>query len=163
MDMPSEPGLTETVLPAHQLKPLISPYLDSGWREEHFSIKEARLAANWMRLTLSVDKYVPDYQGKFHFSALQAVLWLQQMAIIYLCHDLGKPKEVVGEVIVRDLQIKFLRPIAEVSEVVMESRLRNWEERKGKRYYVVEFDVQQGAFIGDYSAVIRLPDTSEKQ
>ncbi len=162
MHLPSALNVTETILTPQQLSSLMSPYLDSGWREERFRIKQAWHAENVVRFYLTVDRY-PDHWSSFHFSALQAILWLQQMGTISICHDLGMPNAAVGAVVQRDMRIRFLRPIEGVDEIMIELRLRNRKDRKGYRYYTAEFDVQQGAYIGGFSAVVKLPDSGEGQ
>jgi len=94
-----------------ELKPFLSTYLMSGFREDSFTFKEVSFHDEGIEATILMDKYfVSSDTGEFHLTVPTAMLCIFQLAIIFSCKD-RSVKQKSGEFYLRDIEIKCRKEI----------------------------------------------------
>ncbi|MFC3032703.1 hypothetical protein ACFOEE_09235 [Pseudoalteromonas fenneropenaei] len=144
-------------LSAAQQRAYMSDYLTNGWREERMSFSSVSLEPGYIEAKVNVEHFQMPGDGRFHFSAQSAIIWLSQLGIIYGCWD-NQLAAKAGEVYLRDLDLKFKRTINTTQEVRFEGIFPKYCKKQladGLVYYKnAHFRVESGAFTGTASFLV---------
>jgi len=144
-------------LSQEQQQAYMSDYLENGWREERMSFSSVFVESGYIDGRINVEHFQMPGDGQFHFSAQSAMIWLSQLGIIYGCWDNQLSKKV-GEVYLRDLDIKFKRTINTTKEVRFEGFFPKHCKKQlspGLMYYKnAQIRVEGGAFTGTASFLV---------
>ena len=152
---------TLTKLKTDYVTSRMSDYLTNGWKSEYFELIEiSHCEAEEFEIVLFAREYAPDHSGEFHFSALQLFRWVQQMAIAWICLDLGVTKSQLGEVFLTRFDVKCRNVITNRT-----IRLKMLQPKKGtkfgKIFYEGQFDCEDSLFTGRISACVDAPTNSD--
>ncbi|QBF32653.1 hypothetical protein [Thalassococcus sp. S3] len=140
-----------------QQRAYMSDYLENGWQNEKMTFASVSLEPGYIDGKIDVEKYSMMGDGKFHFSAQSAMIWISQLGIIYGCWDNHLPKKV-GEVYIRNLDITFKRVINKTEKVRFEGFFPKHCKKKLSDNLVYYKDarihVESGAFTGSASFMV---------
>ncbi|RZM76465.1 hypothetical protein [Pseudoalteromonas rubra] len=140
-----------------QQRAYMSDYLENGWREERMSFSSVSLEPGYIDGRINVEHFQMPGDGRFHFSAQSAMIWISQLGIIYGCWDNQLSKKA-GEVYLRDLDIKFKRTINTTEEVRFEGFFpKQCKKRLSDNlvyYKNAQIHVEGGAFTGTASFLV---------
>ena len=129
------------------LAPLLSPYLAGGYRRDAVEIRELVLALPRLRATLDVTDFAMPGNGRYHFTALHALLCVCQVGVVAatLAHGLdAKP----GEIYLRDFAIVCRREINVTRGLRLQAQLTRAQETPAAVLYALAWEYEAGAFTG---------------
>jgi hypothetical protein len=135
------------VLSAPELAPFLSPYLAGGYKQDTVEIRE--LAITWPSACarLDVTAFSMPANGRYHFTALHALVSVCQVGIVVatVAHGFtAKP----GELYLRDFGIECRREINRTRDLVLRCELRRAQDVPGAVLYKIAYDWCEGAFSG---------------
>lgn len=144
-------------LPFGTIEKYLSDYLLKGWKEEALTLQRVEVDDGHVAGYIDVDHFPQPGDGVFHLSAQTALVWIAQIGIIYGCWENDLPRKM-GEVFMRDLSLRFHRPVHRQSGIRIAGRF----DARGRRvlpdrsvfYKGVQVDVDGGAFTGTASFIV---------
>lgn len=144
-------------LTQQQQRAYMSDYLENGWRKEKMSFSSVVVAPGYIEGKVDVEQFQMPGDGRFHFSAQSAMIWISQIGIIYGCWD-NQLSEKVGEVYLRDLDLKFKKTINSTRAVRFEAFFPNHCKKRLSNdlvyYKNAQIRVDGGAFSGSASFLV---------
>jgi hypothetical protein len=146
------------VLAPHVVDSSISSYLRDGWRQERVVLERVECGASGIRGQLTLSNHVRAADAQFHVSALQIMIWVQQLAIVYACQALDATKDEIGEVYLREFALRFRRPVRDPKDIAIEMRPGFCRMTKQLFFCSGNVDVGNGAIVGELLAVARVPE-----
>lgn len=142
-----------------QVQAYMSDYLQNGWREEQMEFAYVALEPGYLDARVDVKHFHMPGDGRFHFSAQSALIWISQLGIIYGCWD-NQLEEKAGEVYLRNIDISFRRSINKTEQVRFEGFFPKHCKKKLSEELVYYKDAQiyieSGAFTGNASFMVPL-------
>lgn len=143
----------------------MSDYLRGGWQQEQMSFSSVQVEQGRIVGELNVQHFPMPDDGRFHLSAQSAINWMSQLGIIYGCWDNGLARKA-GEVYLRSMALSFHRPVAKTEGIMMEvhfpEHCRRVLANNSVYYKQVLFSIEDGAFVGEGSFILPLPESSSK-
>ncbi|MCB0279433.1 MAG: hypothetical protein KDD94_08025 [Calditrichaeota bacterium] len=144
-------------LKLEQLRPYLSVYLSDGYRQDELALDAVEVEQGKISANLKVINYFMPGDGRFHFTAPLAFIWVAQLAIIYTCweHDLS---EKPGEIYLREIHLqtrKMINKTENISLILKVTKKRYLVN--GTVYYTGSIDIDNGAFWGEGKFVSPLP------
>lgn len=140
-----------------QQRAYMSNYLENDWKEEKMAFASVTLEPGYIDGKIDVNQYKMMGDGKFHFSAQSAMIWISQLGIIYGCWD-NQLSHKVGEVYLRSLDITFKRVINKTESVRFEGFFPKHCKKKLSEKLVYYKDarihIEAGAFTGSASFMV---------
>lgn len=150
---------TPLVLGAAEFAPLLSAYLENGYKQDTVRLREIAIA--WPRATAALDvtAYAMPSNGRYHFTALHAMLCVCQVGIVVatVAHGLtAKP----GEIYLRDFAIECRREINQTRGLVLCCELLRAQDTPDAVLYKIGYEYCERAFSGSLRCLFpwRPPD-----
>jgi hypothetical protein len=144
-------------LAPHVVESSISSYLRDGWRQEQVVLERVECGPSGIRGQLTFSNYERADGAPFHVSALQVMIWVQQLGIIYTCQALGATKDEIGQVYLREVALRFRHPIHDPKDIGIEMRPSSCRLTRQLFFCSGAVDVGNGAIVGELLAVARVP------
>lgn len=135
------------VLTRAEFAPLLSPYLDEGYKRDSVRLRAIRVTWPRARAVLDVTAYAMPSNGRYHFTAMHAMLSVCQVGIVLAstAHGLAaKP----GEIYMRDFTIVCRREINRTRGLELACELVRAQEARDAVLYKIAYDYCAGAFSG---------------
>jgi len=135
----------------------MSDYLEHGWKEEKMTFASVNLKPGYIDGKIDVNQFKVMGDGKFHFSAQSAMIWISQLGIIYGCWDNQLTKKM-GEVYLRNFDITFKQTINKTESVRFEGFFpKHCKKQLSENlvyYKDAQIHVESGAFTGSASFIV---------
>jgi hypothetical protein len=132
---------------AAEMAALRSWYLDEGYRRDSVEVREIVVAYPRATAVLDVVAYAMPANGRYHFTAMQAMLTVCQVGVVLGSIAQGfavKP----GELYMRDFTIVCRREINQTHDVRLRCELRRAQPTPVAVLYEIAYDYCDGAFSG---------------
>jgi hypothetical protein len=134
-------------LPPAVFRPLLSPYLDAGYKQD--TVRLRQIVVTWPRATASLDvtAHAMPSNGRYHFTALHAMLCVCQVGIVVatIAHGLtAKP----GEIYMRDFSIVCRREINRTRDLLLRCELARAQATPDAVLYEIGYEYCERAFTG---------------
>lgn len=129
------------------MRELISPYLDYGYKQDTVTIRCVEVEGEQARASLDVPAYFPPGDGGYHFTSLHAMLVVSQVGIVLASRANGfrnKP----GEIYMRDFSIVCRRRIQKIQDIELRMELRRALRARGQILYEIDYQFEERAFSG---------------
>lgn len=145
---------------------ITSEYLSTGFSTEKLRIKNVVLDLERRVATACVDvetdfanSYGGNKDNSYHWSVITAYRAVSQLAIAYICLQLGKPKKEIGEVMQISSSMATTAPITQTKDVPVKIEFPKYIKRGKRLLGEMNFDVANKTFYGS----IRFAVDLEKQ
>jgi hypothetical protein len=135
------------VLTPPEFTRLLSPYLDEGYKRDSVRLRHIRVAWPRARATLDVTAYAMPSNGRYHFTAMHAMLSVCQVGIVLatIAHGFAsKP----GEIYMRDFSIVCRREINRTRGIDLSCEIMRAQAARDAVLYKIAYDYCAGAFTG---------------
>jgi len=136
-------------------KELRSEYLDRCFPAESLNITdvtydlEKRLATAKISVTSNFENsYEENKDNSYHWSAITAYRAVSQLAIGYLCTDIGKTKQEIGEVMQISSEIKTKKTITDKDDIPLEIKFSKYYKRGKHILGEIKYELGNGNFNG---------------
>jgi hypothetical protein len=139
-------GATFVLTPA-EFAPLLSSYLDEGYKRDSVCLREIRVAWPGARAQLDVTAYAMPSNGRYHFTAMHAMLSVCQVGIVLATIAHGLPAKP-GEIYMRDFTIVCRREINRTGGLELCCELLRAQDAADAVLYKIAYDYCAGAFSG---------------
>lgn len=123
-----------------------SAYLTGGYHEDAASLDQVEVSRNAVRGTFRMTHQFEGPDGPAELSVPNVILWALQLGVIFGCARHGCSEQ--RNITLREISLKCLRPVTDLSEVAVRVRLRFRRPVPGGIYYVGDIDVANGGFAG---------------
>ncbi len=135
------------VLTPPEFNALLSPYLDAGYKRDSVRLRHIRVAWPRARASLDVTAYAMPSNGRYHFTAMHAMLSVCQVGIVLatMAHGFStKP----GEIYMRDFTIVCRREINRTRGIDLSCEIMRAQAAPEAVLYKIAYDYCAGAFTG---------------
>ena len=132
---------------AADMRELISPYLEHGYKQDTVTIRCVDVEGEQARACLDVPEYFPPGDGGYHFTSLHAMIVVSQIGIVLASRANGfrnKP----GEIYMRDFSIVCRRKIQKIRGIELFMELRRALRARGQVLYEIDYEFEKHAFSG---------------
>jgi hypothetical protein len=140
-----------------------SEYIDRGFSTETLKIRDVGFDLEKRLATASVDvetDFENSYEGNnnnsYHWSAITAYRAVSQLAIGYICTELGMPKREVGEIMQISSNMNTTAPICQTENVPVKVEFSKYIRRGNRVLGELLFDVANRTFHGDIRFAVDL-------
>ena len=156
--------MPEQTLHEYEILPeeIASEYLSHGFSEEKLTIKnvnfdlEARTAVADVDVSTDFENSYDAYDNSFHWSAITAYRAVSQLAVGYICTELGKTKKQVGEIMQMSSNMNTTSPITQTKDVHVKVSFPKYIKREKRLLGELQFDVANRVFFGSMRFAINL-------
>jgi hypothetical protein len=124
-----------------------STYLDRVCGPDRFGVLSLRAHPKGMELRLQVEQYFGQGHVPFHLSNIAAVVWIQQLGVVFSRWIDGDTKKS-SFVDMIELSIRCNKPVRDTEELVFTGTVERSRSFRGGRLYVTRFSVQDDSFVG---------------
>lgn len=142
---------------------ITSEYINTGFSTEKLNIKNTRFdlenriaKAKVDVLTDFVNSYGGNKDNSYHWSAITAYRAVSQLAIAYICLQLGKPKIEVGEIMQISSSMATTAPITQTKNVPVKLEFPKYIERGKRLLGEMNFDIAGKTFYGSIRFAVDL-------
>jgi len=138
-----------------EFAPQLSGYLAGGFKQDTVVLREIIVTFPRATARFDVTEYWMPQNGRYHFTALHALIGVSQVGIVLAssAHGLvAKP----GEIYMRDFTIVCRREINRTRGLVLCCRLARQQETPEAVLYQLEYDYCRGAFTGSLRCLFPL-------
>jgi hypothetical protein len=148
-----------TVLTPAEFAPLLSPYLREGYKQDAVCLREIRVSWPCAHTRLDVTAYAMPSNGRYHFTAMHAMLSVCQVGIVLATIAQGLPAKP-GEIYMRDFTIVCRREINRTRGLELRCELLRAQGAADAVLYKIAYDYCGGAFSGTLRCLFprRLPE-----
>lgn len=141
----------ESTWSEEELSPLFSAYLRDDYRSEVLRLKSVHRTEDRFTAECSVAGGAIDTLGRFHLSAVSAMVIASQLAVVAAHIDQGILVKT-GEVFVRDLSLRFRRQVVD-AEFTCDLQVSKRREVSNGVYYKLLLSIDSDSFLGDASVL----------
>ena len=133
---------------------IISEYIANGFSTERLRIRnvnfdlERRLASASVDVETDFENSYEDGDDSWHWSAITAYRIVSQLAVGYICTELGKSKNEIGEIMQLSSRMNTTAPICQTEGVPVKVNFPKYIKRGGRIFGELEFDVADRTFHG---------------
>jgi hypothetical protein len=134
---------------------IMSVYLDSGVSTEQLRIKKVKFDLEARTATALVDVdtdfenlYEGDKDNSYHWSAITAYRAVSQLAVGYICTELGMLKKEIGEIMQISSTMNTREPITQTRDVPIKVKFPKYVKRPTRLLGELEFDIADRKFYG---------------
>jgi hypothetical protein len=142
------------------LKPLMSTYISSGYKEDSVVISSLEKTDVGFIARVDVENFFLPGDGQYHFTAFHTELCISQLIIIHGCLALGFKKKT-GEAYMREFQMKLKKKIHKTQCIIIKTTYDPIRVVGNNAFIRGQFSVEDDSFYGKISAV--LPINKEQQ
>jgi hypothetical protein len=135
------------VLDAVDLKPLLSAYLEQGYKQDTIVLRRVEVTPPSAHATFDVTNYSLPSDGQYHFTSIHAMIGVSQVGIVLASLDNGFD-EKPGEIYMREFTIVCRRTIHRVEGLRMNLMLEDRVRVSDHVLYDITYDFDGGAFTG---------------
>jgi hypothetical protein len=129
------------------VKHMLSPYLMGGYRQDLIEVSQVQYDGERISAALDVAAYYMPSDGRYHFTAFHAQLFVSQLAILHM-YLLKKITEKPGEAYMKNFNIGFFRQINKLQGIKVDVFLDKMSDTRRGIYASYNFDIEEGAFKG---------------
>jgi hypothetical protein len=144
-------------------KEIMSEYIDRGFFTEKLRIRDVVFDLEKRLATALVDvetdfrnSYEGNKNNSFHWSAITAYRAVSQLAIGYICTELGMSKRRVGEIMQISSNMNTTAPICQTKNVPVKVEFSKYIKRGNKVLGELLFDVANKTFHGNIRFAVDL-------
>ncbi|MBW2990609.1 hypothetical protein KY348_02800 [Candidatus Woesearchaeota archaeon] len=145
-------------------KEITSEYIDTGSSLEEIIFSRIRIDLEHECVQSFVDvrtdfenSYEGDKDNSWHWSVITAYRAISQLAIAYICLELDKTKNEIGEIMQISSSITTKEPIKEKTNVPMYINFSKYIKRGNRLLGQLDFDVKGKSFYGNIRFAVDLP------
>lgn len=126
---------------------IASEYLSSGFSVEELTIKdikfnlEQRTAEAVVDVKTDFENSYENFDNSFHWSAITAYRAVSQLAVGYICTELGKTKRQVGEIMQISSNMNTRKPITQTLSVPVKVSFLKYIKREKRLLGELQFNV----------------------
>lgn len=125
-----------------------SHYLRDALPSDQFEIVSTFVSPEELKLELKVERYYQQEKYPFHFSSLAAVIWIQQMGVVYARWREGV-EDKSGFVDLVDLSIRCRDTVRSTEKICMHGTIRKRRAMKKGVLYIADIDIQEKSYLAE--------------
>lgn len=139
-----------------------SDYLDWGFAQENMNIWsivydfENKTAKGSVDINSGFRNKYEKNDNSWHWSSITAYRVVSQLAVGYICEELGKTKKEIGEIMQISSKMNTRWPIILKEEVPVNISFKKYFKRNEKLFSELEFDIYHNAFNGSMRFAVDL-------
>lgn len=144
-------------------KEIKSEYINKGFSTEKLRIRNVDFNLERKLATASVDvetdfknSYEEIKDNSYHWSAITAYRAVSQLAIGYICTELGMAKNEIGEIMQISSRMNTTAPICQTKKVPVKVEFLRYIKRRNRVLGELQFDIANRTFHGDIRFAIDL-------
>lgn len=148
--MTSTGSRIDLLIQGESLKPYLSEYLLTGYRQDVLSIDSIRVLSDSAHCSFSIREHFVPPDGRYHLTLPAAFLVIAQTAIVWshVCEGISHK---TSEVWVTSIDVRCRRPVYQTEGLSLVLTLNNSRDLADGKLYDGSINVENGAFRGKAS------------